>query len=263
MNDKFKDGESKEILKKIYKESRNNEIKENGFKFSFGVSIIILGIISIFFNTNNNILTGISLSALLFTLIDAIQIKNNVWYIFPLSLLLIFCIYPDFIIVKALLDTKFNNCIVFISFGASICLNAYSSYVKRLKNNYSKLERDLINRKDADNQMNNCAMILSNAIKIQEICLDNSIRNKDLNDAIDELVTYAKEEKILASVKKELVIRGVKNNTEKFSIDEIQDIIVKSGNYQRNQINDKMDDFYNSHKDIIDEQKKKKHIKEK
>ena len=54
----------------------------------------------------------------------------------------------------------------------------------------------------------------------------------------------------------------MKNNTEKFSIDEIQDIIVKSGNYQRNQINDKIDDLYNSHKDIIDEQKKKKHIKD-
>ena len=257
MEKKIKD-EVDKISDLIFKDCKKEEIKENGFKVSFGFSIILLGVISIFFDTNNTILVGISLSSLIFTFVDAIPRKNNLLYIFPLSVLLLFCVYPDLIFIKPFLDTSFNNFIVFVSFGITFCLNAYTSYHNRISVANKRLEDDLKYQKDVESQLYNSVIILTNIVKIREICLRDEILNTDLNRVVDELYQYSQEEKTLAIIKRDLVTLSLKNNNHRYSIDEIQDCIIKSGDYQRNKIFDKMDDFYAEHQDLFDEKIKEK-----
>ena len=246
---KNKSIEVKSSFDLICSDCKKEEIKENGFKISFGVSIIILGVVSIFFDINNTILVGISLSALIFTLIDAIPSHNNLLYIFPLAVLLLFCVYPDLPFIKLFLESRFNNFIVFVSFGASFCLNSYVSFCNRLHSSKIKLEDDLKHQKDVESQLENAIIILSKVFKLKKLYNDNKNNALKIDEVLDELCKYVDEEKRNALIKKDMVNLGIKNNTQKFSIKEVQDIINKNSSFRKSINNINYEELNDKNKD--------------
>lgn len=239
-----------EASNNIYNDCKKAEIRENGFKVAFGISIIIVGIFSIFYDTGNTVLVGISLSSVIFSMIDAIPNRNNLWYILPLSVLLLFSIFPNLPFIKLFLDTRFNNLIVFISFGTTFIINYYTSFTERIKRAYDKLQEDKKNSQLSESQLSNCAIILNSIVKIKEICIKDNIINSKLNAAIDELFKYAQEEKILSSIRNDLIFLGIKNNFTNFNISDIEKILIDRSGFTRGKIDEKMKQFYDEHPDI-------------
>lgn len=247
-----------EASDKVVNDCKNEEIKENGFKVAFGIAIIIVGIFSIFYDTGNSILVGISISALLFTFIDAIPNRNNLLYIIPLGLLLIFCIFPQVPFIKPLYDVKFNNFIVFLSFGVTFIINSYTSFNDRLKQSFNKLHEDKKNASISESQLVNSIIIMNSLVKIRDICDKDDIHNNKLNFELDELFKYAQEEITLSSVRRDLIYLGIKNNSTKFTSEEIEKILIERNNFSRSKIDEKMVEFYNNHPEMKNKKKKKK-----
>ena len=64
----------KNIIKGFtYKEELQEELRNNSIVLSFAISIIIIGIISIFYQNNSTLLVGIAISSLLLTLIQCFK----------------------------------------------------------------------------------------------------------------------------------------------------------------------------------------------
>ena len=66
---KFKENKHKEEIKE--------ELKNNSIVLSFAISIIIIGIFSIFYKNSNSLLIGIAISSLLLTLIQCFSNGNT------------------------------------------------------------------------------------------------------------------------------------------------------------------------------------------
>lgn len=96
------------------------------FSLSFGYSLIVVGVINIFIQTNEMVLLGLSISALIFSIISlATTFINNdkyeILYVFPFIILLIFSCYSDslleFELFKWLISSNVSSVLTFISFG--------------------------------------------------------------------------------------------------------------------------------------------------
>ena len=225
--------------KKMTKISLKNEIKENGFKLSFGLSIIFVGILSLFFNISNLVIIGVSISSLLFAIIDALPKKNNLLYFFPLSILLISCIFSNMPFINFFLTSKLNNFIVFASFGLTICLYSYVSYRNRIKSLALKYKENVKYKDKIINRLENSIIILESSIKIRNICIEKKYNDKELHKEITLLEKFAQQEKILASVSNELVNLSISKNNSELSIDEFEQKLIKEGDFIRNKIDTK------------------------
>ena len=96
----------------------------------FGASLIIIGGLNFIFETNNIILFGMNLSALLFSLINYLilcfhnRIKSDkieFFYIIPFVFFLFFCCFSEslknFSLIESILSSQMSNAITFLSFG--------------------------------------------------------------------------------------------------------------------------------------------------
>ena len=54
-----------------------------------------------------------------------------------------------------------------------------------------------------------------------------------IDEVLDELCKYVDEEQRNALIKRDMVNLGIKNNTQKFSIKEVQDIINKNSTFRK------------------------------
>ena len=99
----------------------------------FGISLVITGVIGFLFETNSIILLGVSISAILFSIINLMILvlfyrkESDVLellYILPFAILLIFCCYNEELynieFINRLASGRVLNAISFISFGYSI-----------------------------------------------------------------------------------------------------------------------------------------------
>lgn len=126
----------------------------------FGASLIITGIFNFIFETNNIILLGMNLSALIFSLINFCILifykyiksdKIEFIYILPFVILLLFCCFSESLesisFIKNLSSSKILNAITFLSFGL-IFISEYFNYRKELDISrnlyYQKLSNDLV-----------------------------------------------------------------------------------------------------------------------
>ena len=212
--------------KQLKKYCSQQEIKESGFKIAFGISIIIVGIASIKFQINSAILVGISFSSLLFSFIDVLPKKNNLLYIFPLTLLLFFCIYPNLKIIKILSNEKLNNPIVFFAFGLTFCINSYMGYKKKFSGEIQKFKNAIKLQKESARQIENALVILTIATNMEQICHKEKIKNNNLEKEINELIEYAEEERKMSDIKAKIVDKEINNKKNTISVDEIQEILL-------------------------------------
>lgn len=213
IKDKMKDKSFREMLDK------------EGFKLAFGVSIIILGIISIFYDTSNTILIGVSISSLLFTIIDAIFPGKGLFQFLPVSILLIFCIFPDISYINELLNSKLNNAIIFFSFGISFLISSINTY-KNILNRKREDQKYFINTATIiSNQFDNYIYLSNDLVKIKNILDKNNVNIKELNDIMIEVKNYIQNEYIVSKFKFDLSLKGQEETRNSFSIYEIEEAI--------------------------------------
>ena len=116
-----------------HREELKEELKNNSIVLSFAISIIIIGIISVFYTNNNSLLIGISISSLLLTLIQCFSNGNTMLNILPVFTLLIFGFFQKSIesipIINTLLNQQFTNLIIFIAFSLTFLTQAYKNII--------------------------------------------------------------------------------------------------------------------------------------
>ena len=131
----------------IYKEELKEELKNNSIVLSFAISIIIIGIISIFYKNSNSLLIGIAISSFLLTIIQCFSNGNTMLNILPIFTLLIFGFFQKSIehipIINVLLKEEYANFIIFLSFSLTFLTQAYKNIifkydVKKVTVNFNK-----------------------------------------------------------------------------------------------------------------------------
>ena len=152
----------------------------NKFALSFGISLVIVGLLNIFFETSNIILFGLSVSTTIFSIMNMLEPKISnkkleLLYIIPFVLLVsIFCYSNSLMkieIIWNIVNSKITNILTFISFGF-LFISEFINY-KNARNQYINFQMAMIN----DN-LQYSALILG----LQNEYLKSIIKNPGLID---------------------------------------------------------------------------------
>lgn len=156
---------------------------------SFGVSIILIGILCIFLDINEMVMVGISLSALSFSILNLLyliiknnKLKRNYDYLYLISffVLLLFSCFNDSLLkidlFKFMLNDKVSNFITVISFGL-LFVSEFLTYRQKNKDYRKIFENNLqydLNFNDSlikllSNNMNNNDLFyeITSALKLK------------------------------------------------------------------------------------------------
>ena len=124
----------------------------NKFALSFGISLVIVGLLNIFFETSNIILFGLSVSTTIFSIMNMLEPKISnkkleLLYIIPFVLLVsIFCYSNSLMkieIISNIVNSKITNILTFISFGF-LFISEFINY-KNARNQYINFQMAMIN----------------------------------------------------------------------------------------------------------------------
>ena len=213
-----------------------NSIKEvfeyDGFKISFAIAIIILGIISLSYETSNTILVGISISSFIFSIIDTFRNRSTLLYMFPLTILLIFCIYPDVFIVKYLSDPKLNNLIIYVSFGISFIASAYSNYLARYRLKKEMHDGLLNSVASTGKEFEKLNVVLKDINKIRRRLNKVGFHDSEVEDIFDNIMEFLLSEYNIGKAKYDLSVIGRNDIKNTFTLDEIEDVIQENSSYE-------------------------------
>ena len=156
---------------------------------SFGVSLILIGILCIFLDINEMVMVGISLSALSFSILNLIyliiknnKLKRNYDYLYLISffVLLLFSCFNDSLLkinlFKFMLNDRVSNFITVISFGL-LFVSEFLTYRQKNKDYRKIFENNLqydLNFNDSlikllSNNMNNSDLFyeITSALKLK------------------------------------------------------------------------------------------------
>ncbi len=211
------------------------ELKNNSIVLSFAISIIIIGIISIFYNNSSSLLIGIAISSLLLTLIQCFSNGNTMLNILPVFTLLLFGFFQKSIesipVINILLKPQYTNFIIFLSFSLTFLTQAF-------KNIYYKHEirETTIQANDEKNKMIYAELeviknIKDKATQLQEVC---DSKNVKITSIIDDLLEYVEEESFVSHVKSTLITKGSEDKKVTFNIEEVEESIVLNSGLTRN-----------------------------
>lgn len=123
----------------------------NKFALSFGISLVIVGLLNIFFETSNIILFGLSVSTTIFSIMNMfepkiINKKLELLYVIPFVLLVsIFCYGNSLMkneIISDVVNSKITNIMTFISFGL-LFISEFINY-NNAKNQYINFQMAMI-----------------------------------------------------------------------------------------------------------------------
>lgn len=123
----------------------------NKFALSFGISLVIVGLLNIFFETSNIILFGLSVSTTIFSIMNMfehkiINKKLELLYVIPFVLLVsIFCYSNSLMkneIISDVVNSKITNILTFISFGL-LFISEFINY-NNAKNQYINFQMAMI-----------------------------------------------------------------------------------------------------------------------
>ena len=127
----FKKAPGEEKFK--YKEEIKSELKNNSIVLSFALSIIVIGIFSIFYKNSTSLLIGIALSSLLLTIIQCVSNGNTMYNILPIFTMLILGFFQKSLenipVINVLLKEQYKNFIIFIAFSLTFLTQAYKNIV--------------------------------------------------------------------------------------------------------------------------------------
>ena len=226
---KFKENKHKEEIKE--------ELKNNSIVLSFAVSIIIIGIFSIFYKNSNSLLIGIAISSLLLTLIQCFSNGNTMLNILPIFTLLIFGFFGESLekipVINVLLDEKYSNFIIFLSFSLTFLTQAYKNIIFKHKLKEIKVEFN----NDKNNMINTELTIIKNVKdktkKIKRSIEEAKIKDNNISNSMKDLIDYVNEETFISNVKSSLIVKGSDDMKTTFNIEEVEESILLNSNMNR------------------------------
>ena len=173
----FKKAPGEEKFK--YKEEIKSELKNNSIVLSFALSIIVIGIFSIFYKNSTSLLIGIALSSLLLTIIQCVSNGNTMYNILPIFTMLILGFFQKSLenipVINVLLKEQYKNFIIFIAFSLTFLTQAYKNIVFN-----HKIKEQLINYNIEKNKRIYAQLEVIKTIKDKTNKIISLVDNKDI-----------------------------------------------------------------------------------
>lgn len=197
----------------------------NKFSLSFGIAFIIVGLLNIFFETNNAVLFALSISAAAFSIVNVITAYKNkldILYIIPFALLISILCYNNSLskntIFINIINSKVTNIITFISFG-SLFISEY------IKLHIAKLKDRISNYKICIEIINYSSLILELINKYLSTLLEKKIIiDEESKQFLSQIDTLCKEKAKQSKITAELL----DTKKDAFNIDEFNNIYVNN-----------------------------------
>lgn len=192
---------------------------KNNFALSFGIALIVVGIINLFLETSNVVLFGVSLSAFIFSLISIIFIKIDdkkyeFIYIIPLLILLCSFCYGNELMkieaIKLIVNSKLTSALTFISFGLSFV----SEYITDIKFRFAERLRhlSLVNQ-----MMNNICLLLKSIVEYRrELVNKKIIADEASQKFVERIENISNETEKKAQIERQLLSMKI----DKYTIDD-------------------------------------------
>ena len=226
---KFKENKHKEEIKE--------ELKNNSIVLSFAISIIIIGIFSIFYKNSNSLLIGIAISSLLLTLIQCFSNGNTMLNILPIFTLLIFGFFGVSLekipVINVLLDEKYSNFIIFLAFSLTFLTQAYKNIIFKHKLKETKVEFNNDKNKMINTELTIIKNIKDKTKRIKRSVEDANIKDNSISNSVKDLIDYVNEETFISNVKSSLIVKGSDDMKTTFNIEEVEESILLNSNMNR------------------------------
>lgn len=226
-----------------YKEEVDGELKNNSIVLSFAISIIIVGIISVFYKNNaNTLLIGIAISSFLLTLIQCFSNGNTMLNITPIFTMLLFGFFDQSIekipLINLLLKEKYSNLIIFIAFSFTFLTQAYKNILFKHKIREADIQYNEEKNKMINSELEIIHNIKDKVIRIQKIAKEKQLHDSSFDKAIEDLLNYVEDESFVSHVKASLIKKGSEDKKVTFNIEEIEEsIMLNSGIIRNREIN--------------------------
>ena len=229
----------KNIIKGFtYKEELQEELRNNSIVLSFAISIIIIGIISIFYQNNSTLLIGIAISSLLLTLIQCFSNGNTMLNILPVFTLLIFGFFQKSVesipIINILLREQLRNFIIFLSFSLTFLTQAYKNIIFRHDLKEINVKYNEEKNKMIYNELDIIKIIKDKATKIKKVAQEKNMTNEAFNRSMKDLLDYVEDETFKSNVQSKLITKGSEDKKVTFNIEEVEESIILNSNLVRN-----------------------------
>ena len=223
----FKKGPGEEEFK--YKEEIKSELKNNSIVLSFALSIIVIGIFSIFYKNSTSLLIGIALSSLLLTIIQCVSNGNTMYNILPILTMLVFGFFQKSLenipVINVLLKEQYKNFIIFIAFSLTFLTQAYKNIVFNHKIKEQLINYNIEKNKRIYAQLEVIKTIKDKTNKIISLVDNKDITQKELKQELEELEEYVENQAFVSNVKSSLIVKGSEENKSTFNIEEVEESI--------------------------------------
>lgn len=237
----FKFNKQQNRAEDSYKKEIEAELKNNSIVLSFALSIIVIGIISIFYQNSDTLLIGIAISSLLLTIIQCIGNGNTMLNIFPIFTLLIFGFFPKTIEnipgINTLLKDDYRNLIIFIAFSLTFLTQSYKNIVFKHKIEKAGVEYNKEKNKMITAQLEIIKNIKNKTNRIKTISEEKGLYDLSFNKAINDLNEYVENETFINNVKSTLIVKGSEDQKSTFNIEEVEESILLNSGVARREIN--------------------------
>ena len=232
----FKKAPGEEEFK--YKEELKSELKNNSIVLSFALSIIVIGIFSIFYKNSTSLLIGIALSSLLLTIIQCVSNGNTMYNILPIFTMLIFGFFQKSLenipVINVLLKEQYTNFIIFIAFSLTFLTQAYKNIVFNHKTKEQLINYNLEKNKLIYAQLEVIKTIKDKTNKIISIVDNKNATSKELKQELEELEEYVENQAFVSNVKSSLIVKGSEENKSTFNIEEVEESIKLNSSIVKN-----------------------------
>lgn len=215
-----------------FKKELREELMNNSIVLSFGICIIIIGVFSMFYPSDNTLLIGIALSTLLLSIIQCFKNGNSLLNILPIITLFLFGFFHDSInkipVLNILLQDNYRNLVIYLAFGFSLFFHVFNNVRSR---NEKRLTYTLYNTEKNKLFSTNFKVIgnMNNKLdNIKKVIEEKKIKDKDLDTAIEDMSTYVEEETFVNSIKSNLIVKSNQDEEQKFNMDEVEESIAQT-----------------------------------
>lgn len=221
-----------------YKEEIKSELKNNSIVLSFALSIIVIGIFSIFYKNSTSLLIGIAVSSLLLTIIQCVSNGNTMYNILPIFTMLIFGFFQKSLenipIINVLLKEQYTNFIIFIAFSLTFLTQAYKNIIFNHKTKEQLINYNLEKNKLIYAQLEVIKEIKEKTNKIISETDNKNVTIKDLKEDLEDLEEYVENQAFVSNVKSSLIVKGSEENKSTFNIEEVEESIKLNSSIIRN-----------------------------
>lgn len=219
---------TKEGLRKELRE----ELMNNSIVLSFGICIIIIGVFSMFYKSDNTLLVGIALSTLLLSIIQCFKNGNSLLNILPIITLLLFGFFHDSIekipILNALLEDDYRNLIIYLAFGFSLFFHVFNN----IRSRYEKKEIYTLYNTERNKLFSTNFKVIGNintkVDNIKKIIKEKNIKNDEIISAVEEMSNYMEEETFLNSIKSNLIVKSNQDEEQSFNMEDVEESIAQT-----------------------------------